>query len=139
MTEHTGQCMCGSTTFIASGNPSAAHACHCEDCQRFSGSAFIGVDFDKIDVAGTVNWFHSSEWGERGSCKTCGSAMFWRMRDGSGKPVVGIGTLNARDKIEPIDRHYFADNIPSAFDFTGTAKRLSREETFAFFTGAKDE
>ncbi len=129
----TGQCLCGATTYSASGEPSAAHACHCDDCQRFSGSVFIGVDFDQVDYNGPVKWFKSSEWGERGSCSACGSAMFWRQQGGQGKTVVSIGSLHDASAIAPIDKHYFADNIPPAFALSGDAVRLSREETFALF------
>lgn len=140
MTEQmTGRCMCGAVTYKTQGAPSAAHACHCDDCQRFSGAAFVGVDFEGINVDGPIRWFQSSDWGERGSCGTCGSAMFWRLRDGNGPNVAAIGSLDDASKIAAIDKHYFADNIPPAYAFSGDAVRLSREETIAFFEGMTDD
>ncbi|WP_298919090.1 GFA family protein [uncultured Algimonas sp.] len=134
----TGRCLCGATTYVARGAPSAAHACHCTDCQRFIGSAFIGVNFDALEVDGPVRWFDSSDWGQRGSCGTCGSALFWRLKSGDGPKVVSIGSLDDASRIRPIDEHYFADNVPPAYDFTGDATRLSREETLAKFAGASE-
>lgn len=133
MDEMTGHCLCGETKFTASGEPSAAHACHCVDCRRFTGSSFIGVDFEALNIAGPVRWFASSEWGERGSCELCGSAMFWRLRSGSGSKVVSLGSLDEPDRIAPIEKHYFDDERPKGFDLVSNGKRLSREETIALF------
>lgn len=138
MTQMTGRCMCGETTYETSGNPSAAHACHCDDCQRFTGTAFVGVDFETLEISGAVKWFKSSQWGERGSCSNCGSAMFWRLQNGSGPKVVSIGSLDEADSVPAIDKHYFADNIPPAFNFTGDAVRMSREETLTLFESLID-
>ena len=138
MTQKTGRCMCGETTYKTSGKPSAAHACHCDDCQRFTGAAFVGVDFETLEISGAVKWFKSSQWGERGSCSNCGSAMFWRLQNGSGPKVVSIGSLDEADSVPPIDKHYFADNIPPAFNFTGDAVRMSREETLTLFESLID-
>ena len=133
MSTHTGKCLCGETTFTATGDPSPAHACHCDDCRRFTGSAFIGVDFEALEISGPINWFQSSEWGERGSCGKCGSAMFWRLQNGDGPKVVSIGSLDDASDVPPIDKHYFADSIPAAYNFTGDALRMSREETMTLF------
>lgn len=129
----TGRCLCGQTTYIGKGAPSAAHACSCDDCRRFCGSAFIGVDFEALEVSGPVKWFNSSDWGERGSCGECGSALFWRLRRGDGPKVVTIGSLDDASKIAPVDKHYFADNMPPAYDYTHKSNRMSREETLALF------
>ena len=133
MTHMTGRCMCGETTYKTTGEPSAAHACHCDDCQRFSGTAFVGVDFETLEINGPIKWFASSEWAERGSCSSCGSAMFWHLNNSSGPQVVSIGSLDDAASIAAIDKHYFADNIPPAFNFTGEAVRMSREETLTLF------
>ena len=36
----SGHCLCGSVTFELAGDPLATAVCHCEHCQRQSGSAF---------------------------------------------------------------------------------------------------
>jgi hypothetical protein len=57
--------------------------CHCKDCQRASGSAFVpAMIFPEADVVvrGEVKYFESkAESGnmhKRGFCPTCGSRMF---------------------------------------------------------------
>lgn len=130
--------MCGQVTYKGNGKASGPHACHCDMCQRFVGSAFIGVDFENGLIEGPVHWFRSSDWGERGSCSTCGSALFWRLAESTDAFVASIGSLSDKSGIGAIESHYFADNIPSSYDFAGDAERLSREETLARFAGGTE-
>ena len=46
----TGGCMCGAVCYTLTSEPLSAHACHCTDCQRSTGSAFVLiVVIDKAD------------------------------------------------------------------------------------------
>ena len=36
-TKHTGGCLCGAVRYEATGEPSMAGYCFCEDCQKASG------------------------------------------------------------------------------------------------------
>jgi len=131
----SGSCLCGAVSYTGRGEPSAVHVCHCADCARWIGGPFMGVEFaDGADIAGPVKWFVSSDWGERGHCDTCGSALFWRMRDGSHFTVT-LGSVDNRDAIAPVDSHIFIDRKPPHYDFTGDAPRLTAAETIAKFTG----
>jgi hypothetical protein len=38
-----GGCLCGSLRYSASGEPTATSICHCTDCQKQTGSAFLEV------------------------------------------------------------------------------------------------
>jgi len=136
MSALTGQCLCGQVTYTGKGDPSAVHACHCRDCSRFMGGPFLGVEFTQgVDAQGPVNWFKSSEWGERGSCKSCGSALFWRLQEGEAHFTVTLGSLDNREAIAPIDRHIFIDAMPHHYDFSDTAERLTGAQVMALFQG----
>ena len=37
----SGGCICGAVRYTINDGPLFVHACHCQDCQRFSGSAFV--------------------------------------------------------------------------------------------------
>jgi hypothetical protein len=37
----TGGCACGSIRYQLLDKPMLAHRCHCDDCQRLTGSAFV--------------------------------------------------------------------------------------------------
>jgi hypothetical protein len=41
MTTYQGTCSCGDIRFALRANPMFVHCCHCLDCQRQTGSAFV--------------------------------------------------------------------------------------------------
>jgi len=64
-----GGCACGAIRYELTGKPLIVHACHCRDCQRLSGSAFV------------VNL-----WMERKSVRASGAApQSFRLKGGSGQ------------------------------------------------------
>ena len=38
---HEGRCTCGAVKFKLNAEPMMVHACHCSQCQRVTGSAFV--------------------------------------------------------------------------------------------------
>jgi hypothetical protein len=57
MTDLTGGCACGAVRYTLATAPMIVHCCHCRDCQRQTGSAFVLnalIESDRIRVtAGT--------------------------------------------------------------------------------------
>ncbi len=130
-----GHCLCGAVVYSASGQPHM-HVCHCTTCTRWSGGPYIGVRFDGgIEIADpdAVNWYASSEWAERGSCKACGGAMFYRFRQDPSQVIVSAGSLDAPDPGVGIGEHIFIDEKPDYYDFAGEAPRVTSAEVFARF------
>jgi len=39
--EREGGCACGATRYKLTASPLIVHACHCRDCQRLTGGAFV--------------------------------------------------------------------------------------------------
>jgi hypothetical protein len=78
---HKGSCLCGAVSFAVEGDLAPGDACHCDQCRRWSGHvwASTNVPRDRLSVRGMDNvlWYQSSEKIRRGSCRTCGSALFW--------------------------------------------------------------
>lgn len=127
----TGKCLCGAVTFTGKGADTGIHVCHCSDCARWTGGPFMAVGFeDGIDLQGPVNWFKSSDWAERGSCTTCGSALFWRLQDGS-MINVGVGNLDERANLTAIEEHIYVDHKPAFYNFADDAPRLTGAELLA--------
>jgi hypothetical protein len=49
--ERTGQCHCGALRVIATGEPDRVYLCHCQACQRRTGTAFhFGATYPKERV-----------------------------------------------------------------------------------------
>jgi hypothetical protein len=51
----TGGCACGAVRYRLAGEPMFVHCCHCLNCQRQTGSAFVInllIEADRVEVAG---------------------------------------------------------------------------------------
>jgi hypothetical protein len=51
--ELTGGCACGAVRYRLASAPMFTHCCHCRDCQRQTGSAFVInalIETDRIDI-----------------------------------------------------------------------------------------
>src|SRR5262245_47470233 len=66
----TGGCACGALRYRLAGTPLVVHACHCRDCQRITGSAFV------------VNVWIEGELVER----LAGRPRSFALKGGGGKP-----------------------------------------------------
>jgi hypothetical protein len=80
--QRTAQCACGSQRVTTSGDPPLVMACHCQACQRRTGSVLhVGAYFkqEQVRVDGPSNLFVRE--GVSGGklrfyfCPTCGSTM----------------------------------------------------------------
>ena len=52
---HDGRCSCGKVRFTLTVDPMIVHACHCTQCQRVTGSAFVlnaVVEKDAVELHG---------------------------------------------------------------------------------------
>ena len=53
MSELTGSCSCGEVRFRLTSAPMFVHCCHCTDCQRQTGSAFVLnalIEADRVEI-----------------------------------------------------------------------------------------
>lgn len=84
--ERTALCHCGQLQVTCSGEPNRVLMCHCELCQRRTGTAFnLGAWFPRanIQVQGENNTYLRT--GERGFeitfhfCPQCGSSVYWEV------------------------------------------------------------
>ena len=51
----TGGCACGAVRYTLASEPMFVHCCHCRNCQRQTGSAFVInllIETDRVDVTG---------------------------------------------------------------------------------------
>jgi hypothetical protein len=134
--EKTGHCLCGAVRFKATPRREEMGVCHCGMCRRWSGGTFMAVDCGtsvEIEDDTRLGVYVSSDWGERVFCKSCGSTLFWRMRDGSDTVV------SAQAFDEPADFRFvseiFTDEQPPNYAFANDTRRMTGPEFIALVTG----
>ena len=133
-----GRCQCGAARFEAVLTSGEVDVCHCAMCRRmtagpqFAVSAEHPVAFESPEA---VSVYKSSDWGERGFCKTCGSVLFWRTQD---HQMGAINPFLLEDGPEfDFESEIFIDEKPDFYAFAGERRRMTGEQVFAEF--AKDE
>lgn len=135
-----GACLCGAVRFEAEPSEMHSHACHCEMCRRWSGSAFLAVpvrpDAIRIEGEASIRRFASSDWAERAFCGVCGSALFYRLKEGGGL-YVALGLFDEPDAL-PLASEIYIDRKPAAFAFAGERKRMTKAEVEAQFAQGGD-
>ena len=97
----TGGCLCGSVRYTIAAEPVAGHLCHCRDCQRYTGSAFLaamGFPADAVAIQGELKTFSiagdSGRVIKRSFCPNCGSAVVNGGEGAPGRVFIQIGTLD---------------------------------------------
>lgn len=88
-TIYQGGCACGAVRYRLTGEPLVVGLCHCTDCRRETGSAFLAyADWpaDRFEVSGTYATYDG-----RSFCPTCGARLFHR--DETGAEIV-LGSLD---------------------------------------------
>ena len=113
MSELTGGCACGAVRYRLTTGPIFVNCCHCTDCQRQVGSAFVInaiIEEDRIElqsgeIAPTRMPTESGRVHDVYRCTACGTTLW---SDYGGRPMrfVRATTLDDRAALKP-DAHVF--------------------------------
>lgn len=141
----TGGCACRTIRYKLTASPLIVHACHCRDCQRLTGSAFvINIWIEKKFVeAGAAVPKSFRLTGGSGKhhdvffCETCGTYLWSRYHGAPGDFLfVRAGTLDNPKAVRP-DVHIFTrsklpwlvlpDDVPAFKSFYQIEKVWSAE------------
>jgi hypothetical protein len=120
--------------FVAEGVKERHSACHCEMCRRWCGGApFFGVRTQSVAFEGAENIarYESSNWAERGFCKTCGTSLFYFLKPMQAY-MMSAGSFDEASRFE-LASEIFVDNKPAGYAFAGDHPRLTEAETLARF------
>ena len=113
----TGGCLCGAIRYELSELPIETGTCHCRDCQKSTGSAFmVMARFSRAAlryIKGEPKLYRSSSIKDKGFCSNCGSLLFDRyLVENSETPGrrpdmvwIQIGTLD-HPEASSVDWHY---------------------------------
>lgn len=133
----TGKCLCGMVRFSTVGPVREIVYCHCSQCRRQTGLyyAATNVPLDRITVSGSeaVSWYRASPDAERGFCRQCGSALFWR-RGGDDYISVMAGAFDQPSSLRSGYHIYCADKG----DFYEIADGLPQFQAGTPVTAAND-
>jgi hypothetical protein len=110
-----GGCACGAVRYALAAEPLVVHACHCRDCQRITGSAFVvNLWMETAAVAARGESPRSFRLAGRSGrphdvffCVRCGTTVWSRYH---GAPLASLfvraGMLDRPDTVAP-DVHIF--------------------------------
>src|SRR5438552_3406524 len=110
-----GGCSCAAVRYKLTANPLIVHACHCRDCQRITGSAFviniwIEKQFVKANAATPKSFTLKGGSGKDHEvffCDKCGTYVWSRYHGAPGDYLfVRAGTLDKPETVRP-DVHIF--------------------------------
>lgn len=132
----TGQCLCGSVRITATPKSSHFGACHCSQCRKWGGGPLLAAECeDRVSFEGEscITTYAASEWAERGFCKTCGTHLFYRLKE---HPFYAI-PIGVFDDEQPWEfaEQVFIDNKPPHYSFANQTRNLTEAEVFAQFSG----
>lgn len=138
----TAECACGRVQVTVENEPAAVVTCHCDFCQKRTGSVFqVSAVFPStqgIAITGETKIYDGLEINGVGTangdevkyhfCPTCGSTVFWTFE---GRPVlvVAVGSFADSDFPPPTAelhapyRHHWLQPIEGAEQFEGFRPR----------------
>lgn len=130
----TGGCLCGAVRYTATPHGAKYAACHCSTCRKWTAGPFFAIhcggDVTFADTA-QLGVYRSSEWAERGFCRTCGGTLFYRL----------VNTPHYEMAVETFDDpsglifadEIFIDEKPDRYDFATPTRKRTGAEVFAEF------
>ena len=124
-----GQCLCGAVKFHGTiAENRGINVCHCGQCRRWGGGGpFMPVRFEGgvvFEDDAALTWFKSSEHGERGFCRVCGSSLFWRAPGAGNDVAINVSTLGDDHGLQ-LQQHIWVDDQPGWYAFADDAPRLT--------------
>jgi len=115
-----GGCACGAVRYRLESAPMFVHCCHCLDCQRQTGSAFVLnalIEADRVSLSsGQVQ--PSAMPTESGRphqifrCPSCGTALWSEYGGRSQVRFVRVGTLDEPSALTPDVHIYTRSKLP---------------------------
>lgn len=110
---YSGSCLCGNVQFEIQGELEPIQICHCSQCRKAQGSAFVTnipveeAAFKITSGESNLRSFESSPGKERVFCSNCGSPILSKTTKLPGVVRIRAGTLNGDLETKPIYHIYF--------------------------------
>ena len=113
-----GYCHCGNITINATIKKSEVRACHCTDCQKFSGAplrAIAVAPFNKISILGDPKeYIKISDSGNKriqAFCDNCGTQLY---ATGLDRTIFNLrcGFLEQKEELRPVKHVFTKSAVP---------------------------
>lgn len=111
-----GACYCGAVRFEADLPAYEVGHCHCDNCRRAQGAAFLTFaifpdeQFRVVGGEDELRRYVDAGGSTRGFCRVCGSTFIYASPRWPGTTVAVANLLDPLD--QPATRHYYADRAP---------------------------
>jgi hypothetical protein len=138
--EISGRCLCGAVSYKAALPSHDVSVCHCGMCRRWTGGPLMYVDIEgapSFTGRDEVGLYRSSDTGERGFCKRCGSVLFWKVA-GQERYAFTAGSLDQADGLT-LTKEIFIEYKPAFYEFANATEKLYGSDAMAVYTGTGDE
>lgn len=122
-----GTCQCGRITFEAEVDPDNVGICHCNDCQRLTGTAYrvtvtAKSENFRIISGGPKLYTKTADNGRRRLqyfCPECGSPIYTTGEDRDADEVgIRLGTINQRQTLRPRSQIWCSSALPWVEDIS---------------------
>ncbi len=133
-TERQGQCLCGAVQINALQSSNMVGACHCGMCRRWGGGPALELDCGtNVMLTGEdhIAIYDSSEWAEHGFCKTCGTNLFYRLKE-NGQYMIASAIFDNQDGLTFTTQVYI-DDKPSYYSFAEQTENLTGAQVEALY------
>ena len=115
-----GGCACGKLRYRMRSMPMFVHCCHCTDCQRQTGTAFVLnalIETDRVDVLSgeTLRCTMPTDSGRPHTvfrCPDCGTAVWSEYGGLSALRFMRVGTLDDPKTLPPDVHIYVRSKLP---------------------------
>ncbi|MDD9904983.1 MAG: GFA family protein [Rhodospirillaceae bacterium] len=132
--ENEGGCVCGAVRFGATGEALRVTICHCNWCQRRTGSAF-GIEVvyreDQVAVSGdTVSTYRhvsdeSGRWLDVAFCGRCGSNLGFTLEAAPGIRTLPAGAFDDPSQFSPERQEFRHVYIRSRRDWSDLSDNVA--------------
>ncbi|MGV6827137.1 MAG: GFA family protein [bacterium] len=138
---YQGRCSCGKLRYRFNNTPLVVHACHCRQCQRVTGTAFVMnavIEKNELEIlSGEASHCLLPGTGHTAFfCPTCGTycwSEYANSRNFKECWFVRVGTLDEPDRLPP-DVHIYTESKQPWLKLTGEipvfGEFYSREDVF---------
>ena len=117
----TGKCLCGSIQYSSDAEPIFSIICHCDDCQRQTGTAFsmtVGVPKASMKINNEdklkefIGESASGNKVRRKFCPDCGSPIISMIAMAPDMYMIKAGTLDDKSWIKPTHQFWCSTKQP---------------------------